>query len=71
MPDGRPICPICYMTFARFAIAKRHFEVKHTGVKFKCEKCDSEFGRKDILKTHLMSKHSLPSAAAKLLTDKA
>ena len=70
MPDGRPICPVCHMTFAVMAVAKRHFQAKHSGVVYTCDICGCNFSRKDTFKLHLTSKHSIPADAAKLMTDK-
>jgi len=71
MPDGRPICPICHMTFSVLSAAKNHFQSKHTGASFKCTTCQKEFNRKDILKRHLISTHQLDSDVAKLMAEKA
>uniref|UniRef100_A0A3Q3GV95 C2H2-type domain-containing protein n=1 Tax=Labrus bergylta TaxID=56723 RepID=A0A3Q3GV95_9LABR len=46
-------CPVCYKTFHRPKVARRHLKVAHPSQVFRCDKCDMTFQTKSRLDTHL------------------
>ena len=51
--------------------AKRHFDSLHSDKVFTCGMCGIEKKRKDKLKDHFVTKHSISKDYAKMLAEKA
>ena len=64
-------CSFCEYMSKSQANAKRHVELKHTGIckAFKCQTCGTEFRLKAHLKGHYMKVHKMSETAAKALVE--